>query len=56
MYVSFPLAGFDTSESATHFTLIYLNFSEKNNISLDVSCENQLLQKHFLIGLLLPPN
>ena len=45
MYISFPLAGFDTSESATHLPPIYLRSCEKNNIGTNVTSENQLLQK-----------
>ena len=45
MYVSFPLAGFDTSESATHLSPIYLRSCEKNNIGTNVTSENQLLLK-----------
>ena len=48
MYVSFPLAGFDTSESATHFTHIYLKSCEKNKLGSNVSCENQQLPKRSL--------
>jgi hypothetical protein len=55
MYVSFPLAGFDTSESATHYRHINLKSCEKNKIGLTGSGENQLLKTKTLSDYLYQP-